>query len=379
MNDKIKFPYSNSPDDIKVLIKKAFSNKHIGDIRQVTLKEGPRTYKFATIVEIIDPNTNQLHHYALRIDSVDRTKSKGWFSKPEKSISFTSEQGNEIKRLRDFLIAELEGKLKSDDKELHIVRGEDFTKLQNLLNALPQLNSSDQIQLVRRILQDINSKDIDTNDLASIFDSSNHELVKTISIASTLVDYRQEYKKLIQMIENHEKSESKIQKLLEANPWMFGSEYSELLERRKWTRDENVDFMVRRTADSYLEIIEIKLPSEDELLLYDSSHNSFYSSAKLSKVIGQVTHYIEEIERNRDTIISKDCCDPLKIRAKIIIGCDGNDQQQEALRNLNSHLYRIEIITFDQLYRIASRVINIFEKTSANSEDNFEDEDDLPF
>ena len=41
---------------------------------------------------------------------------------------------------------------------------------------------------------------------------------------------------------------------------MLGSEYSELLDRRTWTRDDNVDFMLRRTADNYLEVIEIKTP-----------------------------------------------------------------------------------------------------------------------
>jgi len=378
MTDKQKIPYSTSPDEIKVRIKKAYSSDNIGDIHQVILKEGPRTYKYATIIEILDPKKRATHHFSLRLDSIDKTKSKGWFSKPEKSISLSSEDPNEIARLRDFLIAELKGKLKSDSKELHIVRGEDFNKLYKLLDEFPQLPSSDQIQLVKTILQNISSQEIEPSEIALIFDDSNHEFVKTISVAATLVNYKLEYQKLVKMIQENEKSESNIQKLLESNPWMFGSEYSELLERRNWTRDENVDFMLRRTADSYLEIIEIKAPSKEDLLLLDSSHKCYYNSSKLSKVIGQATHYIEEIERNRDLIISKDSCDPLKIRAKIIIGRDGDEKQQEALRNLNSHLYRIEIITFDQLGRIASRVINMFEKTKEEkSDENFYD--DLPF
>ena len=359
MDNNNKIPFDTSPEEIKVRIKQAYSNDKIRDIHQVTLKEGPRTYKFATIIEIIDPKTGGTHHFNLRLDSIDRTKLRGWVSRPDNSISLTSEDVNEIARLRDFLITELEGKLKSDSKELHIVRGEEFTKLQNLLNELPQLESFDQIQLVKTILHNISSKKINASELAVIFDDSNHELVKTIGIVATLVDYRQEYNRLIRMINENENSEHKFQKLLESNSWMFGSEYSELLERRNWTRDENVDFMLRRTADDYLEIIEIKVPSIEKLLVYDESHHSYYNSAILSKVIGQVTNYIEEIERNRDSIITKDNCDTLKIRAKIIIGRDGNKQQQEALRNLNSHLYRIEIITFDQLAKIANRVISL--------------------
>ena len=37
----------------------------------------------------------------------------------------------------------------------------------------------------------------------------------------------------------------------------------------------------------------------------------------------------------------------------MIIGRDGNVIQQEALPNLNSHLHRLEVLTFDQMARIA--------------------------
>lgn len=372
-----KIPYSTSPEEIKVLIKNSVQKENIGAIHQVTLKEGPRTFKFATIMEIIDPSTNETHHYTLRIDSVDRFKA-GWFGKPNKSLSLSSDDGNEISRLRDFLIAELSGKLKSDEDELHIISSTEFTKLQNLLNYLPDLTSSDQLQLVKTILSNIKSNEINTKNLLQIFDESSGELVKSIGIAAKLIDYKNAYNELSELVSKNEKSEHKIQKFLESNPWMFGSEYSELLERRKWTRDENLDFMLRRTSDSFLEIIEIKTPNENELLKFDNSHNSYYPSSELSKVIGQVLNYIEKIDRERDSIISKDDCDPLKIRAKIIIGRDGEKTQQDALRSLNSHLHRIEIITFDQLLRIAERVLNIFEKDNINSVEEIE-EDDLPF
>src|SRR5690606_20496594 len=124
-------------------------------------------------------------------------------------------------------------------------------------------------------------------------------------------------------------------------PWMFGSEYSELLSRRNWTRDERVDYMLRRTADNYLEVVEIKTAFPEPLFLYDKSRDCYHHSSKLSRVIGQVTKYIEEIERNRDSIIAKDESDTLKVRARVIIGRDGQKLEKAALRNLNSHLHRI--------------------------------------
>src|SRR6266480_2133626 len=89
-------------------------------------------------------------------------------------------------------------------------------------------------------------------------------------------------------------AEKDFQAFLTQHPWIFGSEYSELLDRRNWTRDEKNDFVVRRTTDGFIEIIEIKTTlGGDSLFKYDASHDSFYAGAELSKVIGQVEKYLE--------------------------------------------------------------------------------------
>ena len=98
-------------------------------------------------------------------------------------------------------------------------------------------------------------------------------------------------------------------------------------------------------------------------------------------MIGQTLRYIEEIEQDRLSIIAKDDEDPLKVRARIIIGRDGNAQQRTALRNLNAHLHRIEIFTFDQLLRVGNRVLGVFqEQIKQEKEETAEDDDnDIPF
>jgi hypothetical protein len=159
---------------------------------------------------------------------------------------------------------------------------------------------------------------------------------------------------------------------------MFGSEYSELLPRRTWTRDDRLDYMLRRTVDGFLEIVEIKTAFSEPLFLYDASHDSHYPSARLSPVLGQVARYIEEVERDRDSIIAKDSVDTLKIRARVILGRDGSNKHQVALRSFNSHLHRIEIFTYDQLIRIAERVLGVFDERPPDvAEQNFDD--DIPF
>jgi hypothetical protein len=124
-----------------------------------------------------------------------------------------------------------------------------------------------------------------------------HSSLRRAAAALNIATYKQAVDQLKRLIEQGNKVwEAQFQELLTENPWMFGSEYSELLDRRHWTRDEQQDFVVRRTTDGYIELIEIKTPLEGASLFNrDSSHRSYYAGAELSKVVGQVQNYIKNL------------------------------------------------------------------------------------
>ncbi len=376
----MSLPPDSTLDDVKVRIRESIKNPNVGKTEQTVLKEGPRAFRLATLFEIMNPESGDIHHYSLKIDSINRMKS-GWFYKPEKSVSLEGQDPNEIERLFRFLRAHLEGKLSGAKGDLHIIGSEEYEKLERLVDLIPNLSSPDMVELVRIIIPRIKDASDYMPKFIEAFESADPETLDHVSVATCFVKHKQAYDELKLLVESDNTTESKFQDLLANNPWMFGSEYSELLDRRTWTRDDNLDFMLRRTSDNYLEIIEIKTPFDEPLFLYDKSHDSYYPSSKLSPVLGQVIRYISEIERSRDSILSKDECDTLKMRARIIAGKDGSAKHQEALRNFNSHLHRIEVITFNQLVRIAGRVLNIFEDDSFATEACTEDSlnDDIPF
>ncbi|MEZ8014050.1 MULTISPECIES: Shedu anti-phage system protein SduA domain-containing protein [unclassified Vibrio] len=209
------------------------------------------------------------------------------------------------------------------------------------------------------------------------FEVTNKETLSHISAAAKIVEYSKAISELRILIENSSALEGDFQKHLERHPWMFGSEYSQRLQRKTWTRDDRLDFMMRKTVDDYVEIIEIKRAFIESLFTYDRSHDSYYPSSKLSAVIGQVVRYIEEIERQRDSIIVSEGFDTLKIRAKIIVGRDGDAEQIKALRNLNSHLHRIEIITYDQLLKVSERILSMFDVATLPRKEGISE--DIPF
>lgn len=74
-------------------------------------------------------------------------------------------------------------------------------------------------------------------------------------------------------------------------------------------------------------------------------------------MMGCQVKYIELIDAERYAIEKKVKELVNGVRAKIIIGRDGDEGQQNALRTMNSHFHRIEILTYDQLVRIAKQVL----------------------
>jgi hypothetical protein len=372
-------PYETSLDEVLLKIRETYGNPNVGRTSQVVLKDGPRAYKIATILEIKNPRTGEIHHHDLKIDHIDRTKRRGWFSEPDRSVRLTDDKegDSEIHRLHMALSTLYSEGPDRSPGDYRVLTAEDYEKLENVLKAIPSYADSDKLKLVGSLINQIDAENTSLDDYRAIFEVSSGETLKHIATASRMVEYRAAYDEMRRLIDDPETTETQLQRHLERHPWMFGSEYSELLSRRVWTRDDKQDFMLRRTVDDYLEIVEIKKAFTDSLFVYDQSHNGYYPSANLSPVIGQVTRYIEEIERKRDAILASDDEETLKIRARAIVGRSGSPEHLAALHNLNSHLHRIEIMTFDQLLRIAKRVISVFEQGEA--EELVDHEDDIPF
>lgn len=337
-------------------------NPDIETVNSVLLKDGPKVRKQASLSIIIDRSTGEFHHDAITIKTFKKKKGEWGFDLGH-SITLSSEEEDEIQKLMDFVAAARSGSVPKESGDFVVIAAPtaktDRAALQDLLNSL---SADGRIDVLANVLENIQH---DTNLLPELLDraAKQPQLFAEAAAALNLATYKAAVGELQGLIASKGKvPEAEFQRLLKENPWMFGSEYSEILDRRKWTRDEQQDFVVRRTTDEYIELIEIKTPLEGrDLFKYDKSHDSFYAGAELSIVVGQVQNYIEKLDRARDSIFANDGEDTTKIRAKIIIGCDGDKDQQIALRRFNGHLHRIEVITFDQLLKIAQRVLDYLE------------------
>lgn len=330
------------------------TNPSISMVDKCTLRNGPKVYKYASRFLIIDSHTGEVHHQAVKIETYKKTK-EGYVLDEARTLWLDDEKEDEISRLAAFLCAARDMSDAAGDY-LIVPIGSDHLKRQAILQVVNAISTSDKVHSIAELLSQIRGNPELLHLLAKRV-SEDPQASKEATAAFNFARFTAAVEKLEELIKSDAK-EGAFQSHLSEHPWMFGSEYSELVDRRKWTRDEQQDFMVRRTADGYLEMIEIKTPLAGKPLFnYDSSHKTYYPGKELAEVIGQVTNYLEKMDGERNTINYDMGEDITKIRAKIIIGQRGNIDQQKALHRLNGHLHRIEILTFDQLLQIARQVV----------------------
>jgi Domain of unknown function (DUF4263) len=229
------------------------------------------------------------------------------------------------------------------------------SEIQELLGQIQKLKTADQLgTLVQALLRTMEQVDLSTDVINSLADSE----VERLKLLGTYAQ-RKQYERAIadlQQIMDANAPEQTFQEFLEANVWVFGSGHGELIDKRTLVLGAQQDYILRNTADGYLDVVEIKTTLEGRSPL-NADRQFFYPCSTLSKAIGQMARYLRELENERHRILAVNRLDFVRPRGLIVIGRDSTIEHTEALRLLNSHLHHIEVLTYDQLLRIGQRVL----------------------
>lgn len=362
MSDTENEPASDLSAAIRSTKPDPMRRPELAQVNSIVLKEGPRSRREVVHYRVHSSNSGEFK--ANKIGFRTRHKTSGVWQ-PDHAKSFTLESDDEVRRAVSFIAAACGGSIPDLAGNFVVVpvsHGLDVPAIQAGLN---ELSASGKTDILAGLLHQIAAERGAAVELFKRV-AADPEAFAAAAATITLGRYHDALKQLTSLIEG-EHREHDFQVLLSLHPWMFGSEYSEhLADHRHLTRDTQQDFILRRTTDGYIEVLEIKTPLHGvELFRFDKSRKAHYAGPELSAAIGQVSKYIEELEADRHSILARDALDTLKVRARIIIGRDGDDGQRTALRRLNGHLHRIEVITFDQLASIANRTIDHLKRAVA--------------
>ncbi len=330
-------------------------NPDIAGYKTLKLFEGQKAYRVATYWTIRDRHSGEIHHHSLTLRTFRRYKSRGWEVDDQYKITLSDkDDADEIQKLLDFLVSipHLTG-----DGEYIIVNSENMDdRLSDILKAVTFSERS--IDLLSQILTWVQSDARANMGLIQLASADVHRS-KALVAALNYGRYAKALAQFKHMI-NQDLPERSYQDFLEENYWMFGSEYSELIDKRSLALGIQLDFPLRRTVDGYLDIIEIKTPLNGKSLFsLDKSHDNLCEITEVTKAISQARKYIDTLTAEQFRIELREKLKVDKVRARVVIGRDTTKEQVNALRRLNADLRSTEIITYDQLTLIAERILKI--------------------
>ena len=168
---------------------------------------------------------------------------------------------------------------------------------------------------------------------------------QSINLFETILNNKEEFNKLKEKCKI-EKNEEVWQRLFTRNDWILGPNIQRLTDDRTLDEHDIADIPYI-SVDGFLDIIELKLPTE-QFWNTDGSINN-----KLAKAIMQCARYLRVAEKKaNDLDKSKELgCEIVKPRITLVYGRsnDWSDEQKENFRLLNSSLSNISVLSYDHV------------------------------
>ena len=329
---------------------------NLDSVKTIILQEGPYVLKVVRCWDIRSQRTGEYKFSSLVFATLRRTKARGWEFETRRSITLGDKNNPDvIERLLRFL-SSVKSLDTSGDFIISGPTGIDRTKLSRGFKDVSA--TGQQSVLLSGLFEWIHD---DPQALERLTELSSDDLLRSQSLVAA-INYGRFHRALTRFkgMVDENLPERAYQKFLEENHWLFGSEYSELLEKRTLVVGQELDFPLRRTVDGYLDVIEIKTPLNGKSgFIWDSSHKNFYPSTDIHKHTSQVLNYLSALEADRHRIMAQDKIDVRRIRGKLIIGRDGSEAVEEARRLFNANHRIIDVLSFDGLIRIGQRILEI--------------------
>jgi hypothetical protein len=168
---------------------------------------------------------------------------------------------------------------------------------------------------------------------------------------------------LRQVIEDPHATEYQLQQAISGHYWIFGGRYvgDEKAYRRLVPGDEYDIPLVR--ADGALHIVELKLAMGLNSPLVKRHRGAWVAASAINDAVSQAVAYLVGLDEHRQRIREEIGIETRRASAIVLIGHPATqpDVPEEAIyetiRTLNTHLARVEILTYKELVDNAERSI----------------------
>ncbi|MFJ3404523.1 Shedu anti-phage system protein SduA domain-containing protein [Promicromonospora sp. NPDC090134] len=156
-------------------------------------------------------------------------------------------------------------------------------------------------------------------------------------------------------------SEGALHACLKSQDWIFGGAYVGELVRRQYAPDAILDIPLLR-GDGSLHVIELKRANIKDLLVRRSGHVML--GASVHHAVSQAENYLRTLDEAHGRILAEHGIETRRASATVVIGHPkylhanySSDEVADTLRTYNSHLARLEVITYEMLLDSATRML----------------------
>ncbi|MER5953556.1 Shedu anti-phage system protein SduA domain-containing protein [Streptomyces sp. NPDC001893] len=167
---------------------------------------------------------------------------------------------------------------------------------------------------------------------------------------------------LRKVVENPEASEHDLQRALQGQPWIFGGRYVGEAVRRRLVPGDEVDIPLIR-GDGALHVVELKRAMSLKGALVKRYRDAWVPTAQVHDAVGQAVNYLVGLDENRHRIREEFRIEARRASAIVLIGHPAlqadvpETEISEALRTFNTHVNRVEVLTYKELLDNAHRAL----------------------
>ncbi|MBB5856686.1 Shedu anti-phage system protein SduA domain-containing protein [Amycolatopsis umgeniensis] len=155
--------------------------------------------------------------------------------------------------------------------------------------------------------------------------------------------------------------EQDIQSALSNAWWIFGGEFVGEAVRRRLVETIELDIPLLQ-PDGVLHIVELK---RSDVRTVRPHRNGLIVTAVVQEAVGQAMNYLTLLDEHRTDLLNEFGIDTRRASATVVVGYPDFQRDltvsriHETLRIFNSHLSRVEVITYQQLLDRAERVLDL--------------------
>ncbi|MER7051969.1 Shedu anti-phage system protein SduA domain-containing protein [Streptomyces sp. NPDC000351] len=348
-----------STDEVNAWVLPAREEEGQFGARSVAIKNGQRVYKQATISVFGSPSSGEIKKEELRLESFERKSGSNEFDFENPKSRWHCEN-EEIERLASFLAG--------------------------TFNTAGRYRLIDAASASATILSLLDSGDLDPGalgetlaghaDLASVVTALTASASGLNAVEAAVIARRRGVLANLKLKANEPKTtERDMQSALEGHTWIFGGQYIGIAHRRNLTMLDEYDIPLVE-ANGALHIVELKGPNIKDLIKRHRSHQIVGNDVHLA--VGQLINYLKQLDqqgaameqafRNEHGVEY----DMSRLCGTVVIGHSRHvpdftrKQIDQTIRTFNSHLSRVQVLTYEDLLDRAEMALR-FEEDSLDS------------